>query len=78
MQGYEGVERVSSMGKYGICGRVYFNNKDVMWGFIKGNKRTKFEHDGVNGVDLARHRKDDGREADLHQSWLRGEKLRPV
>ena len=39
IEGYEGVEKVSSMGKYAICGRVYLNNTDVMWDIIKANKR---------------------------------------
>ena len=47
IEGYEGVEKVASMGRYATCGRVYFNNKDVMWEFIKANKGNKFEHDGV-------------------------------
>ena len=44
------MERVTSMGKYSTCGRVYFNNKDAMWDFIKANKRTKFDFDGVKNA----------------------------
>ena len=36
-----------SLGRYGTCGRVDFKDNDVMWDFIKSNKRKKFEFDGI-------------------------------
>ena len=44
---YEGVERISSMGKYGSCGKVYFRGKNDMGEFIKDSKGMKFDHEGV-------------------------------
>ena len=37
------------MGKYGGTGRVFFEDKDAMWTFIKANKGTKFDFDGTIG-----------------------------
>ena len=48
--GHEGVERVTSMGKYSTCGRIYFTGKDAMRDFIKANKRTKLDFDGAKSV----------------------------
>ena len=47
MRKYEGVEQVSSLGKYGQCGRVYFTGKEVRWEFIKDKKGNKFPYAGV-------------------------------
>ena len=48
--GFEGVERVTSMGRYSTCGRISFEDNNLMWGFIKGNKRKKYDFDGVKDV----------------------------
>ena len=47
VEGHEGVERVTSMGRYSTCGRVFFYSKDAMWNFIKANKGKKFDFDGA-------------------------------
>ena len=44
--GTEGVEKVLSLGRYSTVGRIDFINNDVMWDFIKSNKRKKFEFEG--------------------------------
>ncbi len=48
--GHEDVERVTSMGKYSTCGRIYFIDKDAMWDFIKASTRTDFDFDGAKSV----------------------------
>ena len=47
VSGAEGVEKVLSLGRYGTIGRIDFVDNDLMWDFIKSNKRKKFEFDGV-------------------------------
>ena len=48
--GTEGVEKVLSLGRYSTVGRIDFINNDVMWDFIKSNKRKKFEFEGEKDV----------------------------
>ena len=46
----EGVEKVASMGRYSSAGVVYFSGPDPMWDFIKENKATKSDFDGVTDL----------------------------
>ena len=47
--GVPGINRVGALGKYGGQGRLFFDDKDSMWDFIKANKGTNFDFDGIIG-----------------------------
>ena len=40
----EGVQRITSLGKYASCGKVTFSDKEFMWSFIKAHKGRKFPY----------------------------------